>query len=135
MSEEPIPKFPVQFTVSSGEEKPVDFGEHTDFICALFSIKRLETPNSTGKISVKVSYMDVESGAEDVDTADIVQKSYTLIEIEENDYTEKEIEFQCVHESEAVFSVEGNGTVQLDGILIPDIDFTEEEEEEEVAEK
>ena len=135
MSEEAIPKFPVELTVTSGEQKSVDFGEHTDFICAIFTIQRIETPESTGKIAVKVSYKDVESGAEDIDTADIVSKSYTIIEIEDKDYQEKEIEFQCVNESEATFTVEGKGTVKLDGILVPDLDFTDEEEEEEVTEE
>ncbi|KAH0794941.1 hypothetical protein GPJ56_001143 [Histomonas meleagridis] len=129
MSKELSPKYPIEIIVKSGEQKKIDFGDQTNFICSLYSIQRIETPESSGKIAVKVSYKNCESNTSANESTDVPVTTYTLVEIDEKDFKEKSIEFHCVNESEVMFSTEGKGSVKLVGSLVPDIEFTEEEEE------
>jgi hypothetical protein len=131
MSEAQLPFF--QLVVAPGTTKQIDFGEHPICICALIKAARTD-PKQTGKVTVKVEVSDVESGAENPDTADIVVKKFDLVDFAAGEAGPKDIQFQCVVQSGAKFTVEGDGSVTLSGAFIGE-DDEEEEEEEEAAEE
>lgn len=132
MSDNSNPK-PVDFTIKTGETKTVDFkGTKAGMYQAILThATRNQTPDSKGKLTVHVSYQDTASDAEDIDNAPIQTKTMDLITFEANEFTQKEVTFKCVDETEAKFTLEGNGEVQIIGFLTPFENEDDDEEEDE----
>lgn len=122
------------FTVEAGKPHKLDFGEAPleDCLAHLLTATRSEE-NAKGELALKIKYLDVASYEGDIKEQPIVEKEETAVVFKDGESGEKDITFQFTAQHEPSFSVEGEGSVTINGVFVVDL-FDEEEEEEEAHE-